>query len=138
MASGFERLMKAIEFERTRSRRSVPLAKRFQELLGEKKPFFTCGDGGKLSVDGRDLDRVAGILGEDELADLSLPIYLRTAPSLGHGFYRLLGVDSASEMERKHNRIIFGLLETKSRPYLYSYETQRLKREVPSIIHFFY
>lgn len=138
MGSGFDRLIKAMEFERKRSRQSVPLAKRISDLLREENPFFVCRDGTKYPVDRKDLESVTSTLKEEELTDLPLPIYLRTAPSLGRGFYRMLGVESGSEIERNHSKILFELLGTKPRNYLYSYEVQRLKREIPSVIHVFY
>ena len=130
--------MKAINFERTRSRQSVPMAKRIEALISEEKPFFECRNGTRLPVDARDLEKVRALLDEDQLVQLSLPIYVKTAPSLGHGFHRLLGVDSGSTMERLHNEIVFGILEIEPRSYLYGYEVQRLKREIPTIMHVFY
>jgi uncharacterized protein (UPF0216 family) len=138
VASGFERLIKGIEYERARSRQSVPRAKKATLLLGEASPHFVCKDGAKYPVDRRDLDKLVAVLDADQVQGLALPIYLRTAPSLGHGFYQLLGVESGTEMERKQSKILFGLLGAEPRNYLYSYEVQRLKRVIPSLIHIFY
>jgi len=138
VGEGFEKLQKAIEFERQRSRLSIPLAKPILALLGEAKPHFTSRDGSECLVDRRDLEKVVAILGKDELQGLSLPIYLNPAPQLGQDFYQLLGVDTGSEMERRQSKIVFGLLEVEPRSYLYGYEVQRLKRKMPSVVHILY
>jgi len=135
VGEGFEKLQKAIEFERQRSRLSIPLAKPILALLAEAKPHFTSKDRTEYPVDRRDLEKVVAILGKDNLQGLSLPIYLNPAPQLGQDFYQLLGVDTGSEMERKQSKMLFGLLEVEPRSYLYGYEVQRLKRAIPSVVH---
>lgn len=138
MGAGFDKLMKAINFERTRSQQSVPMAKKMEALISEKNPFFECKNGTRMQVDGRDLEKVLSLITEDQVPRLSLPIYFKTAPSLGHGFHQLLGVDSGSTMEKLHKLIVFGILGTEPRTFLYGYEVQRLKREIPSVMHVFY
>jgi len=135
VGEGFEKLQKAIEFERRRSRLSMPLAKPILVLLGEPKPHFTSRDGTEFAVDRRDLDKVVALLGKDELQGLSLPIYLAPAQQLGSDFYQLIGVDAGGEMERKQSKIIFGILEIEPRSYLYGYEVQRLKRKLPTLVN---
>ena len=138
MGAGFEKFMKAIEFERTRSQQLVPMAKKFEALLSEESPHFECRNGTRLSVDQRDLVKVRALLEEGQRPQLSLPIYIRPTPSLGHGFHQLLGVDSGSTMEKLHTQIVFSILESEPRGYLYGYEVHRLKREIPSVIHVYY
>lgn len=138
MGSDFERLMKAIEFERSRSHRSVPMAKRMSDLLREEKPSFRTRDGIALEVSRADMQKVTMLLEDEEIPSATLPLFLRTAPSMGHGFYRLLGVETGTEMERLHAKIAFGLLGVEPRAYFHSYEVQRMKREIPTLIYVFY
>ncbi len=138
MGSDFERLMKAIEFERSRSRRSVPMAKRLSDLLREEKPTFGTKDGIALEVSRADLVKVTQLLEEEEIPKVSLPLFLKPAPSIGRGFYRLLGVGTGTEMERLHTKIGFELLGVEPRTYFHSYEVQRMKREIPTVVCVFY
>ena len=138
MASNFDRLMKAMEHERARSMRSVPLAKRLSDLLREEKPSFVSKDGIILEVQRADLLKVVDLIHEEEIARVILPLFLKTTPSMGRGLYRLLGVDTGSEMERLQTKIAFGLLGTEPRSYLHSYEVRRMKRELPSLVYVFY
>jgi uncharacterized protein (UPF0216 family) len=138
MGAGFDKLMKAINFERTRSQQQVPRAKRFGVLIAEEDPIFESRDGTRMKVDQRDLVKISSILDEEQLGQLSLPVFIRTAPSLGHGFHQLIGVDSGTIMEKLHVKIVFDILGIEARNYLYGYEVQRLKREIPSLIFVFY
>jgi uncharacterized protein (UPF0216 family) len=138
VSGGYEKLMKAIEFERTRSRMTVPLAKKLTTLLSEERPCLVSRDGMKLLVEREDLDKVTMILGMDRLEGVSMPIYFRPAPSLGHNFYELLGVERGSEMEGSLKAIVFGLVGEDPRDYLYGYEVQRLRRKIPSLVYVFY
>ncbi len=138
MGDEFDRLTKAIEFERTRSRMSIPSAKPLRRLLDEESPHLASKDGTRYAVDRRDLDRVTSLLSDEEQRDVTLPIYLRPSPGLGRGLYQLLGVGTGSEMERMHSKIVFGLLGTAPHAYLYNWEVQRLKREMPSLIQVLY
>jgi uncharacterized protein (UPF0216 family) len=138
MVGGFDKLMKAINFERTRSQQYVPRAKRYDLLIAEDEPFFESRDGTRMQVDKRDLLKIGKLLGEGRLHQLSLPVFIRTAPSLGHGFHQLLGVESGTTMGELHVKIVFGILGVEPRNYLYSYEVHRLKRKIPSLVHVFY
>jgi uncharacterized protein (UPF0216 family) len=138
MVGGFDKLMKAINFERSRSQQYVPRAKRFDVLIAEDEPFFESRNGTRMQVDKRDLLRIESLLEEDQLSQLSLPVFIKTAPSLGRGFHQLLSVGSGTLMEELHVKIVFALLDVEPRSYLYSYEVHRLKREIPSLVHVFY
>jgi uncharacterized protein (UPF0216 family) len=138
VGSDFERLMKAIEFERSRSQRSVPMAKSMSDLLREEEPCFGTREGIELDVSRADIEKAAQLLEAEEITKATLPLFVRAAPSMGRGFYRLLGVETGSEMERLHSKIAFKLLGVEPRTYFHSYEVQRIKREIPTLIYVFY
>ena len=116
----------------------MPMAKRMPDLLREEKPSFGTRDGIALEVSRADLEKVAKLLEDQEIPNASLPLFLKTAPSMGRGFYKLLGVETGTEMERLHAKIAFGLLGVEPRGYFHSYEVQRMKREIPTLIYVFY
>lgn len=138
MSYGLDTLMKAIEFERRRSKKSVPLAKRLSDLMKEEEPHFKCRDGTTMPVSGDELRRADNLMDEREKKDLILPVYLKPNPGLGHGYYQLLGLEKGRETEDPGAKLLFRLLETRPRSYLYTYEVQRARKIIPSLIFVFY
>ncbi len=138
MGKGYDTLNKLVEFERRRSRKAVPLPEKYVELLDEEEPFFKTRGDEKYPVNPDELDLIRAHLQERDLEKARLPIFLKPAPSLGSHFYQILGVEKGTESEHIHSKIVFGILETKPRSYLHTYEVHRVKRIIPSLIHIFY
>ena len=138
MSSAFDRLLRGINLERKRTMLLIPLAKSFKELLAEESPKLVCRDGTKYVVDKEDLKRLRAIVPEPDVAILHLPIYIRPAPDLGDGFYRIVGASEDSKAARVLTRVVFNLLGIAPRTYLYAYEVQRLKRTIASLVFVMY
>jgi len=138
VSSAFERLLRGINLERKRMMLLVPKAKSFTDLVAEENPEFVCRDGTKYVVDREDLKRLRAMVTDEEAKVLRLPLFIKPAGELGGGFYRIVGISEDSKAGRVVNKLVFTILGTARRDYLYSYEVQRLKRTMPSLVFVMY
>jgi len=138
VSSAFERLLRGINLERKRMMLLVPRAKSFTDLLKEENPEFVCRDGTKYVVDKEDLNRLRAMLSDEEAKLLRLPVFIKPAGELGGGFYKIVGSSEDSKTGRVVSKLVFTILGTAPRAYLYGYEVQRLKRTIPSLVFVMY